>query len=169
MVRLICTRSREGGRSVSSGKKQREMRESQPVAYPQGKREECASHGEHNPQLARRANREPACGIRSPAAASDAKGNAKKEGGSAISEGTASVSIHGASRGLDVSCSCVVWCGEIRTLLGTRADLYLLHNLTYASSFSENKDCCISLSSSSALQLSNIYQCKPMLCAVQYC
>ena len=144
------------------------MRESQPVAYPQWKREECASHGEHNPQLARRANREPACGIRSPAAASDAKGNAKKEGGSATSEGTASVSIHGASRGLDVSCSCVVWCGEIRTLLGTRADLYLLHNLTYAS-FSENKDGCVSLSSSSARQLSNIHQCKSMLSADRCC
>ena len=114
MVRLICTPSREGARSRFFGEEAtRDRSGSRPVAYPQWKRVECASHGEHNPQLARRANREPACGIRSPAAASDAKGNAKKEGGSATSEGTASVSIHGASRGLDVSWSCVLWCGEI--------------------------------------------------------
>ena len=111
MVRLICTPSREGARSRFFGEEAtRDRSGSRPVAYPQWKwkKEECASHGEHNPQ--RIGNRHVESD-RSPAAASDAKGNAKKEGGSATSEGTASVSIHGASRGLDVSCSCVVWCG----------------------------------------------------------
>ena len=168
MVRLICTPSREGGRFRFFGEEAtRDRSGSRPVAYPQWKWKKGGVCKPRRAQsAARRANREPACGIRSiPRCSKRCKGNG--ELGSATSEGTASVSIHGASRGLDVSCSYVVWCGEIRTLLGTRADLYLLHNLTYASSFSENKDCCISLSSS-ALQLSNIYQCKPMLCAVQY-
>jgi len=106
MVRLICTPSREGARSRFFGEEAtRDRSGSRPVAYPQWK---WKKGGVGKPRRAQSAaNREPACGIRSiPRCSKRCKGNA-------TSEGTASVSIHGASRGLDVSWSCVLWCGEI--------------------------------------------------------
>ena len=81
MVRLICTPSREGGREVPflRGKKQREIDQGAGrslIHSGSGKKEECASHGEHNPQRGERIGNRHVESDRSPAAASDAKATA---------------------------------------------------------------------------------------------